>query len=128
MDQKLEIDRKLRSLLRQWADGNVDEQEVHADAEYLFEQLQELTQRPDDTNVGSLLYEALSHLSFLPQQLIIKDDIIVILNFLDTPPDMLEEGWKNWYRYWDDELDYAQRRHILSDNLYYSTYKFPSES
>ncbi len=48
-------------------------------------------------------------------EILITDDIPVILEFLDTPPDKSLEAWDKWEKYWAN-LDYAERRKKLLEN------------
>jgi len=43
------------------------------------------------------------------------DDIPVILEFLNTPPDKSLEAWDKWEQYWAN-LDYPERRKKLLEN------------
>lgn len=51
-------------------------------------------------------------LGLKPIEALTTDDIPVILNFLDTPPEKLQEGWDKWEEYWKN-LDYPARRNKL---------------
>lgn len=48
-------------------------------------------------------------------EVLTADDIPVILEFLDTPPDKSLEAWDKWEKYWAS-LDYPERRRKLLEN------------
>jgi hypothetical protein len=121
-----ELKGQLRSILNNWQRGEINEQEVHAEAEYLFEQLQETTLRPPEDDPDSITYEALSHLSALPYQLIVPGDTPIIIDFLNAQPENLAAKWAKWRVYWGG-IDYKSRREALAANSYYSTDAFPGD-
>ena len=116
----------LFQLINSWAKGHIDEQQVHMDAEVMFEALQSTMQKPVMENRISLVYEVLSQLSILNYQLITSEDIPAIIQFLNTPQGEEQEGWRKWHSYWDT-LDITQRRDSLEGNSYYSTTPFSSD-
>jgi hypothetical protein len=113
-------------MLNRWAQGDIDEQQVHIDAEVMFEKLQDKVSKPSENTHLSIVYEILSQLSILNYQLITRDDIPVILQFLNTPLGQEYVGWDRWRSYWNN-LDMKQRRRHLAANPYYATHPFPFE-
>jgi hypothetical protein len=114
-----EVDRSiLRSLLLQWGTGKLSEKDVHETAEGLWER----HEWPEycETDDRSIAIEVLAHLEILNHQLITRDDVPALLDFLDTPPGQAARGWIRWRQYWDG-IDFAQRRRELATNPYYIT-------
>ena len=114
-----EVDRSvLRSLVLRWATGELTERNVHETAEGLWEsQPWPNYSEADDRSVA---LEVLTQLDILNHQLITREDIPALLDFLDTPPGQAARGWKHWRQYWDG-IDFAQRRRELATNPYYIT-------
>jgi hypothetical protein len=77
-------------------------------------------QSTSDTDDQSIAIEVLAQLEILNHQLITREDIPALLDFLDTPPRQAARGWKQWRQYWDG-IDFAQRRRELATNPYYIT-------
>ena len=114
-----EISRKvLLNLVTQWEKGALTEVEVHERAEDLWEQ-QDWPHYAED-NPHSIAIEVLSQLEILNHQLITREDIPAIVNFLSTPNGQEEDGWKTWKRYWVN-VDLEARKRALKDNPYYCT-------
>lgn len=118
---------QLFQLLNNWAEGHINEQQVHVDAEVMFEELQSNIQKPITEGHILIIYEVLSQLSILNYQLITVEDVPVIVQFLNTLQGQEQEGWRKWRSYWDN-LDIKQRRKLLEENSYYSTTPFPFET
>ncbi|MBI1926186.1 hypothetical protein HYR99_18285 [Candidatus Poribacteria bacterium] len=120
------IDRAvIQTLLKRWGSGTIDEREVHEEAERLCDQYEEWPTLPE-RHPESIAIEVLSHLEILNHQLITREDIPVMLAFLDTPLGKELKGWKAWRRYWDG-LDFRSRRKVLKHNPYYSTEELHGE-
>ncbi|MCX5925489.1 MAG: hypothetical protein NT124_04335 [Candidatus Dependentiae bacterium] len=71
------------------------------------------------SDVRSIGFEVLNFLEGVcagPIERLTTDDISVILEFLDTPPDKSLEAWDKWEKYWDS-LDYPERRRKLLDEF-----------
>jgi len=114
------IDRSvLRQILIRWQAGEIDEREVHEEAEAILDRYTGERDLPesDERSIG---LEVASQLEILNHQLITKDDIPVMLRFLDTERGREIEAWDEWRRYWDS-IDYETRRRQLRHNTYYST-------
>ena len=115
-----EIERnRIKTLLNQWADGIIDERQVHEQAEEWLEQLSELPSYADE-DPRSIFQEVLVQLDVLNHQLITTDDVPAILTFLNTPPGKELIGWALWRKYWED-LDLEHRKQELKSNPYYCT-------
>jgi hypothetical protein len=99
MNDAIEVS-EVFQLLHRWKEGHIDEQQVHMDAELMFEKLQAKIQRPSDDNHASIMYEVLSQLSILNYQLITPEDVLAIARFLETPLGQEHEGWREWRKYW----------------------------
>ncbi len=114
-----EIYRKLLlDLVTQWEAGTLTEVQVHEKAEELWEQ-EDWPHYAED-NPHSIAIEILSQLEILNHQLITREDIPAIVNFLRTPKDQEKDGWKAWRRYWES-MDMEARKRALKDNPYYCT-------
>jgi hypothetical protein len=113
------IDRStLRSLLLQWDSGKLTEKAIHEAAEGLWERYD--WPEYSDTDDQSIAIEVLAQLEILNHQLITREDIPALLDFLETPPGQAARGWKQWRQYWDS-IDFALRRRELATNPYYIT-------
>ena len=110
---------KLLTLLEQWQSGTIDEREVHWQAEEWLEQLSDEPNYPEH-DPRSIPMEVLVELDTLNHQLLTKDDIPAMVEFLHTPPSEELQGWARWQRY-NDELDLESRKKELKNNPYYST-------
>ncbi len=108
----------IRSLLKQWRSSEIDEREVHEEAERLLNEHGWIEYPESDDR--SVVMEVLSQLGILNRQLVIREDIPAMLSFLDTPPGEASKGWQTWRRYWTS-LDYEKRREELKQNPFYST-------
>jgi len=112
-----EISRKLLlDLVAQWELGVLTEVQVHEKAEELWEQ--EDWPHCAEDNPHSIAIEVLSQLEILNHQLITREDIPAIVDFLRTPKGREESGWKTWRRYWEN-MDLEARKQILKNNPYY---------
>jgi hypothetical protein len=71
------------------------------------------------SDIRSIGFEVLSLLEGVgwgtPIEKLTTDDIPMILEFLDTPPEKSLEAWDRWEKYWTN-LDYAARRKKLLEN------------
>jgi hypothetical protein len=65
------------------------------------------------SDIRSIGFEVLSLLEGVgwgtPIEKLTTDDIPMILEFLDTPPEKSLEAWDKWEKYWAN-LDYTARR------------------
>ncbi len=113
------INRKtIIDLLARWRLDQLTEVELHEEIESIWER-DDWSQYPHEDS-RSILVEVLSQLEVLNHQLIIKEDIPAIVDFLSTPKGKELEAWKNWMAYWDN-VDYERRKQLLKHNPYYST-------
>jgi len=76
----------------------------------------------EQEDLRSIAIEVVFQLDDLYQQLVIKEDIPVILKFLDTPVGTELEAWKTWQEYWDN-INYIVRQDSLENKPYYSQFK-----
>jgi len=106
----------LRDLLRRWASGQLSEQEVHEEAESLWES--EEWAEVDESDDRSIPIEVLSQLDVMNHQLLTTEDIPALGEFLNTPPGEAVEGWRRWRRYWAG-VDMPARRRELAENVFY---------
>lgn len=105
-------------LLERWKLGQLTEIELHEEIESFWER-GNWPQFPRE-DPRSILVEVLSQLDILNHQLIAKDDIPAIIEFLHTPKGKELEAWKSWKEYWAS-VDYERRKQLLKHNPYYST-------
>ncbi len=68
--------------------------------------------KSDVRSIGFEVFEKLSIGLGGPIESLTTDDIPIILEFLDTPPDKTLEAWEKWESYWAN-LDYPERRRKL---------------
>jgi hypothetical protein len=108
----------IRNLLEQWRSNEINEREVHEEAERLLDEHGWIEYPENDGR--SVAMEVLSQLAILNRQLVTQEDIPAMLGFLNTPPDETSKGWQTWRRYWNS-IDYEKRREELKQNPYYST-------
>ena len=108
----------IRNRLQRWRSNEMDEREVHEEAERLLDEHGWIEYHEDDDR--SVVMEVLSQLAILNRQLVTREDIPAMLGFLDTSPGEASKGWQTWRRYWNS-LDYKKRREELKQNPYYST-------
>ncbi len=71
--------------------------------------------KSDVRSIGFEVYEKLSKGLGDPIESLTTDDIPIILEFLNTPPDKSLEAWGKWENYWNN-LDYEERRKKLLQN------------
>lgn len=111
------VSRKLLlDLMDLWKKGDLDETQLHERAEALWEQKDWPLYAEDDPH--SIAIEVLSQLDILNHQLITREDIPAIVDFLSTPEGQEKAGWDAWKRYWDD-MNLEKRKNELKNNSYY---------
>ena len=106
----------LRDLLRKWAQGRLSERQVHDEAEKLWNS--EVWAYVSEADDRSIAIEVLSQLDAMNHQLVIKDDIPAMGDFLNTPLGSSLQGWKSWKKYWAS-LNFDSRRRELAENKFY---------
>lgn len=114
-----EVDRKtLRKLLQCWRAGKLLPEEIHREAEAMYES-EEWPQLPqqDPKSIG---IEVLAQLDILNQQLITESDIPAMLAFLSTETGYELDGWAKWRAYWQ-HVNFEARRAELCNNPFYCT-------
>jgi len=109
---------QVRDLLQRWQRGEIDERQVHEEAEVLWD-CYVPGEEYDRESPQSIALDVLSSLETLNVQLVTPEDIPAMLRFLETPADQERRGWQIWHQYWRS-IDYNQRRQSLRDNPYYS--------
>ena len=117
----------VRELLLRWRSGSLDERAVHEAAERLWEKFGEEPPAYPKEDPRSIVLEVVSQLEVLNVQLITRDDIPALLEFLDSPVGSEGAAWARWTRYWD-QLDFGRRLEELAANPYYAKTKAPSDS
>jgi hypothetical protein len=123
MSRKTQIERNtLIQLLDAWLLGTYDERQVHERAESIMDEMAEVPNFSEN-DPRSIPLEVLVHLDALNHQLITKEDIPIMHEFLSTPIGKEAEAWTRWRQYWDT-LDMQTRRLQLQTNPYYSTEEF----
>ncbi len=108
----------IKDLLEQWELGKIDEKHVHSQAETLWGQEDWPNYSKEDPK--SIAIEVLSQLDILNVQLIMKEDIPILIEFLNTEPGKELEAWKKWEKYWNN-IDFEKRKMLVKDNPYYIT-------
>mgnify|MGYP006421281341 FL=1 len=112
---------KLEEILKNWQTNKFDECKTHEEAEKLFDALEEIPELPKD-DPDSILIEVLGKLEDLSAELVVKEDIPEILEFLKTPGGGELDAWEKWISYWG-RIDFNMRQKNLKDNPYYSKLK-----
>ena len=110
---------RLRELLDRWQAGALDERAVHEAAEALSESFPGDLPSYPQSEPRSIAIEVLSQLEILNWQLITRQDIPALLDFLGTRRGEEERGWERYQKYWDS-VDFDRRLKELADNPYYS--------
>lgn len=106
-----EITKDIEKKLQDWNMNKLSAKELQYFAEKKFELLSEsLDEKQKETSVE---YEVISQLEILNHQLIIKEDIPVIIQFLKN------ENWEDWEKYWN-QIDFKKRKKILRGDKFYS--------
>ncbi len=111
------IDREiLKKLLKRWQSDKIDAEEIFLEAEKMWTEYENQQDFPkkDYRSIGD---EVLSTLDSLNVQLITKDDIPIMLNFLDTLKGKESEAWAVWEKYWDS-VDLELRKTSLKGRPY----------
>src|SRR5438094_700895 len=99
---------RLRDLLGRWQKGVLDERAVHEAAEALSESYPgELPTYPH-SDPRSIPIEVLSQLEILNWQLITREDIPALLDFLATQSGDEERGWERYQKHWEN-IDFDRR-------------------
>lgn len=104
------------SLLLRWQAGELAAEDVHSEAEAMFE-AEDWPELPE-TDARSIVLEVLTQLDVLNQQLITEADIPAILDFLATGECDEMNGWAKWRAYWES-INMDERRRHLKDNPFY---------
>ncbi len=113
-----DIREQLLALLEHWRSGEYGVREVHERAEVIYGKAG--WREYPETDSRSIVFEVLSMLEMLNQQLVCLEDIPEMLTFLATPRGKERDAWRRWKKYWDS-IDFEKRRLELSDNPYYVT-------
>jgi hypothetical protein len=72
--------------------------------------------KSDIHSIGFEVLRLLENVGFgTPIEELTTDDIPMILEFLDTPPEKSLEAWEKWQKYWAN-LDYTARRKKLLES------------
>jgi hypothetical protein len=107
---------QLLTLLAQWRDGLTDEATVQETAERLLENCNNGEISHEDNSAA--IIEVSRYLADLPALLVTRQDIDAIGDFLNTPADDVEVGWRKWEAYWNG-VDEGERRRELRDHPFY---------
>lgn len=109
---------QLQDLLGRWQRGEIDERDVHEEAERLWDCYVD-DKEYSEGEFESIAMDILINLDSLDRQLVTPEDIPAMRTFLATPLGQEYEGWQLWERYWAG-VDFEQRRQSLLGNMYYS--------
>ncbi len=108
----------VQDILQQWQTGRLDEHDVYELAEKMWDS-SEWPNYPEQ-DARSISIEVLAQLSVLYYQLVTKEDIPAMLEFLRVSPGEEVKGWARWRAYWS-QVDFAARKEALKGNPYYVT-------
>lgn len=113
---------QIRVLLQQWQRRQVTPLDVLVEAERIWESdpLYNNYIPFPRTDSRSVYYSVLLMLEVLHVQLLMREDIPMILAFLDTPAGGEEKAWQLWDAYWDS-VDYDDRSKTLQGSDYYTS-------
>ena len=115
MSMIAETELKITWLLDGWYRGLVSPAEVHHFAEQWMAKICLV----DDIDRSLAVFEVLSQLDILNQQLIIRADIPEMLKFLDYAKTNPSEARDNWNKYWKS-VDFKERAEMLSQSDFYA--------
>ena len=106
-------------VLQKWLKGEVDEEELYrwAGSRYSVSDYDVEDREEDD----SITNEVLGHLDMMDMNLVVKEDIPAMIEFLNTPKGKFNEGYSQWARY-TKSINYKQRKEKLRHNPFYKTY------
>ena len=108
----------VQDILQQWQTGRLDEHDVCELAEKLWDS-SEWPNYPEQ-DARSIPIEVLAHLSVLYYQLITKEDIPAMVEFLRVSPGEEAKAWARWREYWS-QVDFEARKEALKESPYYLT-------
>src|SRR5574341_254962 len=101
----------LRTLLLRWRAGELTTENVHREAELIWESRE--WPHYDENDDRSIPLEVVSQLDIMNHQAITVDDIPAMLEFLSTSPGQARHGWRRWRAYWQ-KIDMEQRLRDLA--------------
>ncbi len=107
----------LLDLLRKWETGVLDEQQLHVEAESLWDASDQWPAFPKH-DPRSIAIEVLSNLDTMNVGFIGREDIPAIRTFLETPIGREIAAWKTWESYWA-KINFTEREKALGSNGYY---------
>jgi hypothetical protein len=112
------IDRDLLlDLLDKWETGSLGEEQLHLEAESLWDAGGEWPILPK-RDPRSIAVEVLSNLDSMNVGFIGREDIPAMRTFLRTPAGGETDAWNAWESYWA-KIDFGQRQKSLGANGYY---------
>ncbi len=103
-------------IIKKWNESSLTEFDVHSFAEDLVEHLEVCEDKESSDTIAS---EVLFQLDIMNHQLITKDDIPAIEEFLKTHRGEEVRGWDSWKNYWET-IDFDKRKIELKNNPFYS--------
>jgi sRNA-binding protein len=109
---------RLRSALLRWQSAELNERQVHEEAERIWAQGSPWPELPDE-HALSIVAEVARILDSLNSEWVTVEDVPTLLSFLDTPPGDEARAWSSWRTYWN-HVDFSSRRHDLEANPYYA--------
>lgn len=113
----------LKNILVKWLCGKINEAEVLDRAGIIESRYNSRNKKTNykKSQVESIFEEVLYKLDGVHYQLIIKEDIPIIIKFLETKPNDTSEAWKIWNDYWRS-IDYEKRKkELINSNFYITT-------
>jgi hypothetical protein len=108
----------LRSLLMRWQSGELNERQVHEEAERIWMRGSPWRELPDD-HPQSIVAEVARLLDSLNSEWVTAEDAPAILLFLDTSTGNETRAWSSWRTYWN-HVDFSSRKCRLESNPYYA--------
>lgn len=108
--------KELRSLLSRWQSGELNERQIHEEAERIWAQGSPWPELPEE-DPRSVVAETGSKLESLNAEWVTVEDIPAMLSFLDSEDPVT--AWSNWRSYWQN-VNFAIRKHKLESNPYYA--------
>lgn len=110
------IKKNITDILLKWQNNNLDSLDVKLKISDLIFDI-EADESFESSDKWSIIFEVLTFLEELDHIPIIKDDIPLIINFLNTPQGEESKAWKEWINYWKN-IDYETRFEEIKEDFY----------
>jgi hypothetical protein len=124
MTTQILMRRELAGILRQWADGELSAEQVHE-----WASSRDMNFANDEIDMDdwegegpdSVAHEVLVALDMLDMNLMLVEDIPIYLEFLNTPIDHFNEGYRKWNTALES-IDYKVRQQSLKEIPLYAPF------